>query len=535
MSSHPSFIFSRMTFGDNPYIPPPNLSIGNGRITQVSSHPSNQMNFQSNFSEDNLSNVDTLIYYPIRGKTNDMQLPNKKAEQSLIEGLMPKNQRKKDILQPQPPNYVSFLQPANYDSVAGPTNLASVTQPTNYDQVSQPINHDQFPQPTNHAPFPQLTNYASVPQTTIYDSVPQLTNYASVPQTTIYDSVPQTTNYASNPQTTIYDSVPQTTNYASIPQTTIYDSVPQITNYDSIPQTTVYDSVPQTTNYTSITQPINYASTTLPNNYPRVTPPNNYRPVTPPNNYPSVTQPKDYATVTQITKHASIPQNSKTLIKDLMPSQEKNENVLIPPSDYQLALSNEQQQNIIEQHMPNNSQMIYKEGHISQPYNEANNYGKIPEHQVQESNYDPLFQIQGQPNDGNENAFILNEKGSNEEKGYSYNKLNNKIISTSNRLDEKILQQENLNEWFRKVVLELQNSNKEMGKEMNKTFNKIEETFNELGKLHKEQKFLNEKIFQWMRGRHTYSEYPIYHHSENPIYQYSESPINQYAENPIYI
>ena len=481
MSSDHTFTFSRMTFGSNPYIPPPNLSIGNGRITQVSSHPSNQMNFQSNFSEDNLSNVDTLIYYPIRGKTNDMQLPNKKAEQSLIEGLMPKNQRKKDILQPQPPNYVSFLQPANYDSVAGPTNLASVTQPTNYDQVSQPINHDQFPQPTNHAPFPQLTNYASVPQTTIYDSVPQ------------------TNNYASNPQTT------------------------------------VYDSVPQTTNYTSITQPINYASTTLPNNYPRVTPPNNYRPVTPPNNYPSVTQPKDYATVTQITKHASIPQNSKTLIKDLMPSQEKNENVLIPPSDYQLALSNEQQQNIIEQHMPNNSQTIYKEGHISQPYNEANNYGKIPEHQVQESNYDPLFQIQGQPNDGNENAFILNEKGSNEEKGYSYNKLNNKIISTSNRLDEKILQQENLNEWFRKVVLELQNSNKEMGKEMNKTFNKIEETFNELGKLHKEQKFLNEKIFQWMRGRHTYSEYPIYHHSENPIYQYSGSPINQYAENPIYI
>ena len=358
---------------------------------------------------------------------------------------MPKNQRKKDILQPQPPNYVSFLQPANYDSVTQPTNLASVIQPTNYDQV---------PQPTNHA---------------------------------------------------------------------------------SIPQTTIYDSVPQTTNYASITQTTNYASTTLPNNYPQVTPPNNYRPVTPPNNYPQVNLPKDYATVTQITKHTSIPQNSKPLIIDLMPPQEKKENVLIPPSDYQLAFSNEQQKNITEQHMPNNSQMIYKEGHISQPYNEANNYGKIPEHQVQESNYDPLFQIQGQPNDGNENAFILNEKGSNEEKGYSYNKLNNKIISTSNRLDEKILQQENLNEWFRKVVLELQNSNKEMGKEMNKTFNKIEETFNELGKLHKEQKFLNEKIFQWMRGRHTYSEYPIYHHSENPIYQYSGSPINQYAENPIYI
>lgn len=138
MSSHHNFAFSRMTFGSNLYIPPPNLSIRNGRITQVSSHPSNQMNFQRNSSEENLSNVDTLIYYPIRGKTNDMQLPNK-------------------------------------------------------------------------------------------------------------------------------------------------------------------------------------------------TLPNNYRPVTPPNNYPQVNLPKDYATVTQITKHASIPQNSKTLIKDLMPSQEKNENVLIPP------------------------------------------------------------------------------------------------------------------------------------------------------------------------------------------------------------
>ena len=61
MSSHHNFAFSWMTFGDNPYIPPPNLSIRNDRITQVSSHPSNQMNFQRNSSEDNI-NSGKLLY-----------------------------------------------------------------------------------------------------------------------------------------------------------------------------------------------------------------------------------------------------------------------------------------------------------------------------------------------------------------------------------------------------------------------------------------------------------------------------------------
>ena len=172
MSSHHRFAFSRMTFGDNPYIPPPNLSIKNDLITKVSSKQSNQMNFHNNSSAENFNSVDTLIYYPIKGKTDNMQLP-KKSEQSLIEGPMPKNQRKIDILQPQPPNYVSFPQPTNYDSVTRANNLASVTQPINHDSVLQPtnytavtqsINHDSVLQPTNYAPIPQPINYASIPQ-----------------------------------------------------------------------------------------------------------------------------------------------------------------------------------------------------------------------------------------------------------------------------------------------------------------------------------------------------------------------------------
>ena len=483
MSSHHSFAFSRMTFGDNPYIPPPNLSIKNDLITKVSSKQSNQMDFHSNFSAENFNSVDTLIYYPIKGKTDNMQLP-KKSEQSLIEGLMPKNQRKIDILQPQSPNYVSFPQPINHDPIPQPTNLASVTQPINYDPV---------PQPTNYAPIPQPINYTSIPQPRNYDSVPQLTNYASVTQISNYASIPQPTNYA---------------------MTTLPN------------------------NYPSVTLPNNYPSVTLPNNYPQVTLPNNYPSFTLPNNYPQVTRPKNYASDTQITKHTSIPQNSKPLILDLMPQQEKNDRVLIPQSDYHLVFSNEPQQIITDQQMPDNSQIFNNEDLISQPYNEAINYGQISQHQVQESKYDPLYQFQGQLNDNKttsldyqnieikqskSNKFnshaneinvpeesykenILNEFGSTEEKGYSFNQMNNKIVSIGNRLEEKIIKQDNLNEWFRKAVGELKNTNEDMGK----TFKEISETFKEMEKLHKEQKCLNEKIFDWMQRRLPYSEYPIY-------------------------
>ena len=72
MSNHHSFAFSRMTFGDNPYIPPPNLSIKNDLITQVSSNPSNQMNFHSNSSAENFYSVDTLDpLYQFQGQSND--------------------------------------------------------------------------------------------------------------------------------------------------------------------------------------------------------------------------------------------------------------------------------------------------------------------------------------------------------------------------------------------------------------------------------------------------------------------------------
>ena len=120
---------------------------------------------------------------------------------------------------------------------------------------------------------------------------------------------------------------------------------------------------------------------------------------------------------------------------------------------------------------------------------------------------DPLYQFQGQSNDNKttfmdyqnieikqskNNKFnshaneinvpeerykenILNELGSNEEKGYSFNQMNNKIVSIDNRLEEKIIKQDNLNEWFRKAVGELGNTTKEMGK-----------IFKEMEKLHKE-------------------------------------------------
>ena len=84
-------------------------------------------------------------------------------------------------------------------------------------------------------------------------------------------------------------------------------------------------------------------------------------------------------------------------------------------------------------------------------------------------------------------------------KGYSFNQMNNKIVSIGNRLEEKIIKQDNLNEWFRKAVGELGNTTKEMGK-----------IFKEMEKLHKEQKCLNEKIFDWMQRRFPYPEYPIY-------------------------
>ena len=60
-------------------------------------------------------------------------------------------------------------------------------------------------------------------------------------------------------------------------------------------------------------------------------------------------------------------------------------------------------------------------------------------------------------------------------KGYSFNQMNNKIVSIDNRLEEKIIKQDNLNEQFRKAVGELGNTTKEMGK-----------IFKEMEKLHKE-------------------------------------------------
>ena len=62
MSSNYSLTLSRMTFWDNPYIPPPNSSTQNAAKTRVSSKHSEQLYYQRNSSGANLNKRSSGVF-----------------------------------------------------------------------------------------------------------------------------------------------------------------------------------------------------------------------------------------------------------------------------------------------------------------------------------------------------------------------------------------------------------------------------------------------------------------------------------------
>ena len=149
-----------------------------------------------------------------------------------------------------------------------------------------------------------------------------------------------------------------------------------------------------------------------------------------------------------------------------------------------------------------NLQINSNEGLFSQLHNQSSNYQTNSQNQIHIYNIDSLYQFQGNtninlnsstenqlnpneseiniPNERNQN-YDSNGLDVNGENGYSFNQMNNKLISMNNRLDEHIIKQNNLNEWFRKHV------------ERQEKFNEEQEAINQ------ELKDLNKRFFAWMQ------------------------------------
>ena len=174
--SHHSFTFSNMTFGSNPYMPPPpNSHIPSGPQTRVSSNQDEQLNYQPN-----LNNAETFIFYPFQGNNNEQVAKN--SNNSLIKGLLPNNQREMDIFNHQSNNYYETNpEPDEYATVTEIVQYPSVHQPNNYASVSLYNNYNSDSQTYNYTTSINNETNNSVPGLNQYESLPQKTNNATFP------------------------------------------------------------------------------------------------------------------------------------------------------------------------------------------------------------------------------------------------------------------------------------------------------------------------------------------------------------------
>ena len=196
MTSHHSFSFSNMTFGNNLYIPPPNSSIPSGPQTRVNSKQDEQLNFQRNFN-----NAETFIFYPFQGNNNEQVAKN--SNNSLIKGLLPNNQREMDIFNHQSNNY--------YETNPEPDEYATVTEIPQNPSAHQPTNYAPANLSNNNFPYSQTRNYTTSINNETNNSVPGLNKYESLPQKTNNATFPPYNNCDSNypnSRTIINNSLP---------------------------------------------------------------------------------------------------------------------------------------------------------------------------------------------------------------------------------------------------------------------------------------------------------------------------------------
>ena len=196
MTSHHSFSFTNMTFGNNLYIPPPNSSIKNVPQTRVSSNQDDQLNFQRN-----LNTAETFIFYPFQGNNNEQVAKN--SNNSLIKGLLPNNQREMDIFNHQSNNY--------YETNPEPYEYATVTEIPQNPSAHQYINYAPANLSNNNFPYSQTYNYTTSINNETNNSVPGLNQYESLPQKTNNATFPPYNNCDSNypnSRTIINNSLP---------------------------------------------------------------------------------------------------------------------------------------------------------------------------------------------------------------------------------------------------------------------------------------------------------------------------------------
>ena len=196
MTSHHSFSFTNMTFGNNLYIPPPNSSIKNVPQTRVSSNQDDQLNLQRN-----LNTAETFIFYPFQGNNNEQVAKN--SNNSLIKGLLPNNQREMDIFNHQSNNY--------YETNPEPYEYATVTEIPQNPSVHQPTNYAPVNLSNNNFPYSQTYNYTTSINNETNNSVPGLNQYESLPQKTNNATFPPYNNRDSNypnSRTIINNSLP---------------------------------------------------------------------------------------------------------------------------------------------------------------------------------------------------------------------------------------------------------------------------------------------------------------------------------------
>ena len=194
--SHYSFTFSNMTFGSNPYMPPPNSSIPSRPQTRVSSNQDEQLNYQPN-----LNNAETFIFYPFPGNNNEQVANN--SNNSLIKGLLPNNQREMDIFNHQSNNY--------YETNPEPYEFATVTEIPQDPSAHQPTNYAPANLSNNNFPYSQTYNYTTSINNETNNSVPGLNQYESLPQKTNNATFPPYNNRDSNypnSRTIINNSLP---------------------------------------------------------------------------------------------------------------------------------------------------------------------------------------------------------------------------------------------------------------------------------------------------------------------------------------
>lgn len=196
MTSHHSFSFTNMTFGNNLYIPPPNSSIKNVPQTRVSSNQDDQLNLQRN-----LNTAETFIFYPFQGNNNEQVAKN--SNNSLIKGLLPNNQREMDIFNHQSNNY--------YETNPEPYEYATVTEIPQNPSAHQPTNYAPVNLSNNNFPYSQTYNYTTSINNETNNSVPGLNQYESLPQKTNNATFPPYNNCDSNypnSRTIINNSLP---------------------------------------------------------------------------------------------------------------------------------------------------------------------------------------------------------------------------------------------------------------------------------------------------------------------------------------